>query len=67
MIRLSYVFQVERMASAGLIGEEHSITIDFDTDDIDHAYELADRFLDDGVVVLPEGTNLKTLRILSAS
>ena len=40
-----YTFFVEVDAPAGPLAEERSIDVDFETDDEDHALELADRHL----------------------
>ena len=65
MILMTYRFQVEWQGPAGPNGEEREINVEVETDDIDQAYELAERFLTNGVVELPAGTVMSSLRILS--
>lgn len=63
MFTAIYTVYVERPAPAGMIGDYVEIKVDVDTGDLDHAYELADRMLANGVVTLPAGASLPTLRI----
>lgn len=63
MFTAIYTVYVERDAPAGPSGDWVEVKCDFDTSDVDHAYELADRALSSGVVTLPARASLPTLRI----
>lgn len=65
MITMRYSFWIQTQTTAGSDASVQTIDMAFDTIDLDHASELAERAIENGLVVLPENIINDTLVIFS--